>query len=45
MGGADGEDHLERLTLVERGSGQREEVEASWLFVFIGASPRTDWLG
>jgi thioredoxin reductase (NADPH) len=45
VGGADGEDHLERLTLVERGSGQREEVEASWLFVFIGASPRTDWLG
>ena len=22
-----------------------EEVAASWLFVFIGASPRTDWLG
>jgi thioredoxin reductase (NADPH) len=45
VGSADGEDHLERLTLVERGSGAREEVEASWLFVFIGASPRTDWLG
>jgi thioredoxin reductase (NADPH) len=45
VGAADGEDHLERLTLVERGSGDREEVEASWLFVFIGASPRTDWLG
>jgi thioredoxin reductase (NADPH) len=45
VGAADGEDHLERLTLVERGSGRREEVEASWLFVFIGASPRTDWLG
>ena len=45
VGAADGEDHLERLTLVERASGQREEVEASWLFVFIGASPRTDWLG
>jgi thioredoxin reductase (NADPH) len=42
---ADGADHLERLTLVERGSGNRDEVEASWLFVFIGASPRTDWLG
>ena len=37
--------HLERLTLVDRASGQREEVEASWLYVFIGASPRTDWLG
>jgi thioredoxin reductase (NADPH) len=45
IGAADGDEHLERLTLVERGSGRREEVEASWLFVFIGASPRTDWLG
>ena len=45
VGGADGETHLERLTLVERTSGSREEVEASWLYVFIGASPRTDWLG
>ena len=45
VGGADGETHLERLTLVERSSGSREEVEASWLYVFIGASPRTDWLG
>jgi thioredoxin reductase (NADPH) len=45
VGAADGDDHLERLTLVERTSGEREEVEASWLFVFIGASPRTDWLG
>jgi thioredoxin reductase (NADPH) len=42
---ADGEDHLERLTLVERATGRTEEVEGSWLFVFIGASPRTDWLG
>ena len=23
----------------------RDDVDASWLFVFIGASPRTDWLG
>jgi len=45
VGAAEGDAHLERLTLVGRGSGQREEVEASWLFVFIGASPRTDWLG
>jgi thioredoxin reductase (NADPH) len=45
VGAADGDDHLERITLVERTSGHREEVEASWLFVFIGASPRTDWLG
>jgi thioredoxin reductase (NADPH) len=45
IGAADGDGHLERLTLVERESGRREEVGASWLFVFIGASPRTDWLG
>jgi len=37
--------HLERLTLADRDTGERGEVEASWLFVFIGASPRTDWLG
>jgi thioredoxin reductase (NADPH) len=45
VGAADGDGHLERLTLVERATGHREEVDASWLFVFIGASPRTDWLG
>lgn len=45
IGAAEGDGHLERLTLVERSTGRREEVEASWLFVFIGASPRTDWLG
>ncbi len=44
VGAADGDGHLERLTLVERATGRRDEVEASWLFVFIGASPRTDWL-
>ena len=43
--GADGGDHLERLTLRHRGSGDEEEVGASFLFVFIGAAPRTDWLG
>jgi thioredoxin reductase (NADPH) len=42
---AQGDTHLERLTLAERGTDEREDVEASWMFVFIGASPRTDWLG
>jgi len=42
---AHGDTHLERLTLAERGTDQREDVEASWMFAFIGASPRTDWLG
>ncbi len=26
-------------------TGTEEKVEASWLFVFIGAAPCTDWLG
>ena len=29
----------------DRDAGTEEEVETSWLFVFIGAAPRTDWLG
>ncbi|TDQ53434.1 FAD-dependent oxidoreductase [Actinorugispora endophytica] len=39
----EGGDHLERLTL-EGPEGART-VDAEWLFVFIGAQPRTDWLG
>ncbi len=42
---AHGDDHLESLTLANRDTGTTEEVQASWLFVFIGAQPRTDWLG
>jgi thioredoxin reductase (NADPH) len=42
-GGGDG--HLETLTLADRDSGVTQEVSSSWLFVFIGASPRTEWLG
>ena len=45
VSGARGEGHLEALTLTDRDSGVHDEVTASWLFVFIGASPRTDWLG
>jgi thioredoxin reductase (NADPH) len=41
-GGGDG--HLESLTLRNNASGDTETVAASWLFVFIGAAPRTDWL-
>ncbi|WP_328595225.1 FAD-dependent oxidoreductase [Actinomadura macrotermitis] len=40
-GGA-GTDRLERLTLA--GPDGERTVEAHWLFVFIGAEPRTDWL-
>ena len=42
---ARGEGHLEALTLADRDSGDNEEVSSSWLFIFIGASPRTEWLG
>jgi thioredoxin reductase (NADPH) len=40
-----GDGHLESLSLADRQTGAVEEVAASWLFVFIGASPRTAWLG
>jgi len=45
VGAVAGDGHLESLTLVDRDTGSREDVETSWLFVFIGASPRTDWVG
>jgi thioredoxin reductase (NADPH) len=45
VAGARGDGHLEALTLVDRATGLEEEVLTSWLFVFIGAMPRTDWLG
>ncbi len=40
-----GNGHLEALTLADKDSGVREEAASSWVFVFIGASPRTEWLG
>jgi thioredoxin reductase (NADPH) len=42
---AHGEGHLEGLTLADSETKAKEEVASSWLFIFIGASPRTDWLG
>ncbi|MFE6895180.1 FAD-dependent oxidoreductase [Streptomyces sp. NPDC057694] len=41
---AHGSGHLERLTLQDTRTGHSELVDAQWLFVFIGAAPRTDWL-
>jgi thioredoxin reductase (NADPH) len=43
--GVQGEGHLEALTLADTETGATEEVPSSWLFIFIGATPRTDWLG
>jgi thioredoxin reductase (NADPH) len=41
---AHGDDHLETLTLCSRASRSEETVPAGYLFVFIGAAPRTEWL-
>jgi thioredoxin reductase (NADPH) len=41
---AHGDEHLERLSLRHVPSGATEQVPASYLFIFIGAQPRTDWL-
>ena len=42
---ARGDGHLQALAIADRDSGVTEEVSGSWLFIFIGASPRTEWLG
>lgn len=39
-----GDEHLETLTLRDNSTGAAEVVEAHWVFVFIGALPRTEWL-
>jgi thioredoxin reductase (NADPH) len=39
-----GDEHLEGLSLRDLPSGRLDRVDASHLFVFIGAEPRTDWL-
>ena len=40
----EGSDHLQRVEFVDVNGGGREMVDASHLFVFIGAQPLTDWL-
>ncbi|MFE1957799.1 FAD-dependent oxidoreductase [Streptomyces sp. NPDC059479] len=42
--GGKGDGHLEQLTLRDARSGAVDTVATSWLFVFIGAEPRTEWL-
>ncbi|WP_435070549.1 FAD-dependent oxidoreductase [Amycolatopsis thermoflava] len=42
---AHGTDHLEELTLCDEEQGITETVPTGHLFVFIGAAPRTEWLG
>jgi thioredoxin reductase (NADPH) len=43
--GGTGDGHLETLLITDRKSGNETEVKTNWLFVFIGASPHTSWLG
>lgn len=40
----DGEHELEAVTVADTRSGERTRLEAKALFVFIGASPHTEWL-
>jgi thioredoxin reductase (NADPH) len=39
-----GDEGLEAVTMTNRNTGEQERVPAKALFVFIGASPHTDWL-
>ncbi len=40
-----GESHLEEISVLCSDSNNIERVKASSMFIFIGALPRTDWLG
>ncbi|HUP72804.1 MAG TPA: FAD-dependent oxidoreductase [Acidimicrobiales bacterium] len=42
---ARGDGHLEAITIADIDSGQRKEFDTNFLFAFIGAAPRTAWLG
>ncbi len=42
---AEGQHRLKQLTLQRVDTGESEQVPADALFVFIGATPRTEWLG
>nr|BBX78705.1 fused response regulator/thioredoxin-disulfide reductase [Mycobacterium florentinum] len=39
-----GDEHLEKLTLLDNRTGESEDVSCARMFIFIGAAPRTDWL-
>jgi len=41
---ASGDEHLEQLVLRDARTGETRPAHTSWLFIFIGAEPRTDWL-
>ena len=43
--GARGRERLEEIVVRDDATGREETVPATGLFVFIGARPRTEWLG
>ncbi|MBG0560318.1 FAD-dependent oxidoreductase [Actinoplanes aureus] len=43
--GAQGDGRLQAITICDSKDGTKATVECGYLFVFIGAEPRTDWLG
>ncbi|HEU4336649.1 MAG TPA: FAD-dependent oxidoreductase [Nocardioides sp.] len=43
--GTRGDGHLEGVTLCDKGAGTVDDVDTSGVYIFIGAAPRTDWLG
>jgi thioredoxin reductase (NADPH) len=43
--GTRGDSHLEGITLCDRAASSVDDVATSSVFIFIGAAPRTDWLG
>ncbi|MFZ0953077.1 MAG: FAD-dependent oxidoreductase, partial [Candidatus Sulfotelmatobacter sp.] len=42
---AHGDTHLEEISVLCSDTGKTERVPASAMFIFIGALPRTEWLG
>ena len=44
VAGGEGDGRLRRLTVRDRASGATEDVEATGLFLLIGASPHVEWL-
>ena len=40
-----GDGHMETITIADRATDREETVPANFLFVFIGAYPRTEWIG
>ena len=42
--GVHGDQYLEEVTLCDNRAGTQETLSAGYVFVFIGAEPRTEWL-